>query len=301
MHWPRGDETTSFSRVVERFLPGPARSARSRSPRRRASGSRRPTNALLSSLAAQAGLAFNNARLTIELQAASTRSRHRPPICGPRAQRIVTAREVQRQRVVQIIHDRVEARLLEAAATVGRVDGHVVEDPGAAVAALDDAAVLAGEAIEALRDLARGVFPPLLADRGVVVALEAHVRTAQLAAEIEAVGLPAGQRFDVQAEASVFFCVTGALSNVVKYAPGSAICIRLTAEDGHLAFRVSDDGPGAELRLLAEGPDLLDMRDRVEAVGGGLELSSSPGRGTVVAGWVPAQRLSEPRRAPASS
>jgi len=291
--WPAGGSVSQFTRVLPVAYRGQAigEIAVAKPPPERLSADE---EGLLAALASQAGLAFNNVRLTIELQSRLADLSARAEELRASRQRIVTAREGQRQRVVQIIQDQVEARLEEAATTLTGAEELVLHDPDRAVVALDRAAALSSEAIESLRNLARGVFPALLADRGVRLALEAHVRNAQLPAEVEAVGLPAGQRFDPQAEASVFFCVTGALSNAGKYASGSAICVRLIAEDGRLAFEVSDDGPGADLEVLAEGPDLLDMRDRVEAVGGQLELSSSPGRGTVVAGWVPARPLTPP-------
>jgi signal transduction histidine kinase len=182
-------------------------------------------------------------------------------------------------------------RLEEVGVALVGLEQLVDDDPERAQSVLDDVADTSRQALEDLRDLARGLFPALLADRGLVPALEAYVRTARLPAEIDTSRLTNPQRLDPQAEASVYFCVTQALSNASKYAAGSAICLRLAADDGRLAFTVADDGPGAELATLARGQDLQDMRDRVEAVGGVFEVSSAVGAGTTVSGWVPAHRL----------
>ena len=246
---------------------------------------------LLAALAAQAGLAFNNVRLAEELHARLEDISSQAADLRASRQRIVTSREGLRQRVVGAIHDRVEVRLEAIEATLIEVERTFGADPQAALRQLDAVTVEAGDALDALRDLARGIFPPLLADRGVLGALEAHASKASLSLRIDIDGLAAGQRFDPQAEASVFFCLVEALHDARHRPAGGPVAVRLAAGEGRLAFEVADTGPGIGRGGPVTGPDLQGMRDRVEAVGGELEVRSSPGQPLVVSGWVPARSL----------
>jgi signal transduction histidine kinase len=246
-------------------------------------------DALLSSLASQAGLAFNNARLTIELQSRLREISDQAADLRASRQRIVTARQVQRQRVVQLIHEHVETRLEAADAKLSQVERLLPDDPEQTLDAFDGLIEECGEGLDALRDLARGIFPAVLADQGVMHALRAYVLQAALPVAVELEG--AEERFDPKAETSVYFCVVQALANAGAYAVGSTVRVELTADVDRLAFSVADDGPGVDPTRLAQGADIQDMRDRVEAVGGVFDARSLPGRGTTVSGWVPARAL----------
>jgi signal transduction histidine kinase len=288
VHWPLGDETTSYSRVVSVSYRGQpvGEIAVAKAPGERVTPD---DDALLSSLAAQAGLAFNNARLTIELQARLHEISAQAADLRASRQRIVTAREVQRQRVVQLIHERVETRLEAADFQLEQVVRLLPDDREGALACLDGLMEHCGESLDALRDLARGIFPAVLADQGVLPALHAYVLQAGLPVDIDIDGQH--DRFDPNAEASAYFCVVQALANAGTYASGSRVSVTLSATIDRLVFSVSDDGPGADPARLARGADIQDMRDRVEAVGGVFEATSAPGQGTVVSGWVPARAL----------
>jgi signal transduction histidine kinase len=141
-------------------------------------------------------------------------------------------------------------------------------------------------ALEDLRDLARGIYPPLLADEGLRAALEAQARKAALpvSVEIERLG-----RYGQETEAAVYFCTLEALQNVTKYAAASNACVRLRQDDGLLTFEISDDGRGFDLSTARSGTGLQGMADRLEAIGGGLEIQSAPGQGTTIVGHVPAR------------
>ena len=288
VHWPSGDATTRFTRVVTvRHHGEPVGEI---AVAKASSDRLTPVDdELLSSLAAQAGMAFNNARLTMELQTRLQEISAQAADLRSSRQRIVTAREVQRQRVVQLIHERVESRLEGAEAQLEEVERILPEAGDRAVDCFDELLAQCGESLDALRVLARGIFPAVLADQGVVPALQAHVLQAGLPVEIVIEGHPG--RFDPNAEASVFFCVVQALANAGTYASGSHVTVRLTAAVDQLAFSVVDDGPGVDPSRPAQGADIQDMRDRVEAVGGVFEASSALGRGTLVSGWVPARSL----------
>jgi signal transduction histidine kinase len=140
-------------------------------------------------------------------------------------------------------------------------------------------------ALEDLRDLARGIYPPLLADRGLPTALEAQARKSPVPVTVEADGVA---RYPQGVESAVYFCALEALNNVAKYAGASRVEIRLAQTDGYLTFSVTDDGRGFDPAASGAGTGLQGMADRLEAVGGSLELTSAPGAGTTVTGSVPA-------------
>jgi signal transduction histidine kinase len=246
---------------------------------------------LLAALAAQAGLAVNNARLTIELQARLQEISVQATELHASRQRIVTARQAQRQRVVQVIQDRVEARLHTASEMLSDLDDLFEPDADRARERIDALRDECGQALDSLRELARGIFPAILADQGILSALDAYVLQSQLPINVHLEGMDGGERYDPQAEATVYFCVIQALANAGTYASGSTVVISLRAEDGQLVFSVADDGPGVDPQRLHAGADIHEMRDRVEAFGGRLDATASPGHGTTIAGCVPVHSL----------
>jgi len=144
------------------------------------------------------------------------------------------------------------------------------------------------QALEDLRDLARGIYPPLLADQGLVAALQAQARRASVPVEIEVEGLG---RYPQEAEAAVYFCVLEALQNVAKYAGATHAVVRLHEDGGHVAFVVEDNGSGFDTSTTSYGTGLQGMADRLSAQGGTLEVRSQPGEGTTVTGRVPVGAL----------
>jgi len=142
----------------------------------------------------------------------------------------------------------------------------------------------ADDALETLRDLARGIYPPLLAERGLVVALESQARKAAVAVTVEAEGVG---RYTQDVEATVYFCVLEALQNVQKYADASGVVVRLHGDEDALMFDVQDDGKGFDTTTAKQGAGLANMRDRADALGGVVEVTSHPGTGTLVRGTLP--------------
>jgi signal transduction histidine kinase len=226
---------------------------------------------LVAGLASQAGLALRNVSLFEDLRASR--------------RRIVSATDEERRRIERNIHDGAQQQLvalsvqLKLARTV--VAGGDVEK---AEPLLDRLQSAAATALEDLRDLARGIYPPLLADQGLAAALESQARRAALPVTVHADGVG---RYPQDVEAAVYFCSLEALNNVAKYARASAAEVRLAQEDGHLAFSVRDDGAGFDPAVTGYGTGLHGMADRLDAIGGDLEIDSAPGRGTVVRGRVP--------------
>ncbi|MGH2706608.1 MAG: sensor histidine kinase, partial [Actinomycetota bacterium] len=158
-----------------------------------------------------------------------------------------------------------------------------------AEAIVDELRAEASEAVETLRDLARGIYPPLLADQGVAAALRGHL--AKVGAEASVEDHLEGARFDPQVEAAVYFCVREAVQNASKHVPGAALSIRLEAEEGELSFEVHDAGPGFDASSVRRGAGTQNMSDRIEALGGSIRIESEPGKGTMVVGRVPVRAL----------
>jgi signal transduction histidine kinase len=143
-------------------------------------------------------------------------------------------------------------------------------------------------ALDDLRALARGIYPPVLADQGLRAALHAQADRAPMPVLVEADGIG---RFSRETEATLYFCILEALQNVAKYAQASLTTVTLAEADGRLAFSVADDGAGFDPATAVHGSGLQGMGDRLSAVGGELAVTSAPGRGTTVSGSVPVAAL----------
>jgi len=225
---------------------------------------------LVQDLAAQAGPVLRNVRLIEELRASR--------------QRLVAAQDEERRKIERNLHDGAQQQLVALA-----VQLKLLEQTAGADADRDRqiAATLgsqANAALEDLRDLARGIYPPLLADKGLAAALEAQSRKAAVPTEVDADGVG---RYPREIESTVYFCVLEALNNVAKYAGAMSARITLAQEDGHLSFQVRDDGGGFDVAEARDGTGLQGMADRLDAVGGSLTIVSAPGDGATVAGRVP--------------
>jgi signal transduction histidine kinase len=184
------------------------------------------------------------------------------------------------------IHDGAQQQLVAMKIKLGLAKTLLRDDPDFVARLLDDLAAESTEAISTLRDLARGLFPQVLVERGLVAALESHIAKSSIPAVID-VRDEIGP-LEPQAEANVYFVLREALQNVSKYAPEATIRIELARTDGGaLRFRVCDDGPGFDPATAKQGSGTQNMRDRIEALGGRFSVSSAPGRGTEVGGEVP--------------
>jgi signal transduction histidine kinase len=199
--------------------------------------------------------------------------------------RIVTAQDERAKALERNIHDGAQQQLVALAVQLRLLEGMAERDPAKAKALAADLQVAANTALEDLRDLARGIYPPLLADKGLAVALEAQARKAAVPTLVDADGIG---RYPPETEATVYFCVLEALNNVAKYARATAATISLAASNGDLRFAVADDGVGFDPGATGYGTGLRGMADRLEAVGGRLEVRSASGAGTTVTGVVDA-------------
>jgi signal transduction histidine kinase len=236
---------------------------------------------LVDDLGAQAGLVLRNVRLTEELRANLVELQ-------ASRQRIVAAQDEARRRLERNIHDGAQQQLVSLAVQVRLAESMAGRDPEGERDLLGHIQQGLQEAMEDLRDLARGIYPPLLADQGLVAALRAQARKAPLPVEIEADDLG---RYPQELEAAVYFCALEALQNVSKYAGASKASVRLSQTDGHLTFEVEDDGAGFDASNTSYGTGLQGMADRLSALGGNLDVRSEPGSGTRVTGRLPVARI----------
>lgn len=212
--------------------------------------------------------------------------------------RLVAASDATRRRIERDLHDGAQQHLVALAVGLRLVrDGLDGPDGGGAGAGttelLDELDRGVRDSIQALRDLAHGIYPPLLRDAGLGDALRAAAKRSPLTVHVDAGDVG---RLPEQAEAAVYFCCLEALQNAAKHAPGSTVTITLRTEADRLVVRVADDGPGFDPARVAGGGGLQNMADRLGAIGGTIDLTSTPGEGTVLTGRVPA-----PAPAPAAA
>ncbi|HET8525930.1 MAG TPA: ATP-binding protein, partial [Actinomycetota bacterium] len=225
---------------------------------------------LVRDLASQAGLVLRNARLIEELRASRLR--------------IVSAQDERARKLERDIHDGAQQQLVALGVKMRLLDPMLERDPAKARELVGRLHADATDALDTLRDLARGIYPPILADRGLPDALEAQGRKAVVPVHLEPDGVG---RYPQEVESAVYFCVLEALQNAGKYANASQVNVRLLEEDGDLVFEVHDDGTGFDPDARGHGTGLRGLADRLEAVGGELVVTSAPGRGTTVGGRVP--------------
>ncbi|MCI0633056.1 MAG: histidine kinase [Actinobacteria bacterium] len=227
---------------------------------------------LVRDLAAQAGPMLHNVLLVEDLRESR--------------RRIVAAQDERAKKLERNIHDGAQQQLVALAVKLRLADQTMDRDPPKAHELLAQLQAETNDALETLRDLARGIYPPLLADRGLAAAIEAQVRKTDLPISLQPDGVG---RFTPEIEATVYFCVLEAVQNVAKYANPSAVTIRLQHDDAELEFEVRDDGVGFEPDEAATaGSGLQGMADRLDAVGGTLEIASALGEGTRITGRLPA-------------
>jgi PAS domain S-box-containing protein len=199
--------------------------------------------------------------------------------------RIVTAGDVERRRLERNLHDGAQQRLVSVSLSLPLAMAKLESDPPAARAALAEAKNELALAHEELRELARGLHPAVLTERGLRAAVEVLAGRMPIPVEI-AVGIP-DERLPEPVEAAAYYLIAEALTNVTKYAHASTVRIRLAASDGAVVVEVSDDGVGGADP--ASGTGLRGLADRVEALDGSLEVESPIGAGTSLRAELPVE------------
>jgi signal transduction histidine kinase len=231
---------------------------------------------LVRAVGAAAALTIENERLAAELQAKIEE------LSASRA-RIVESSDATRRRLERDLHDGAQQRLVSLALSLRILHSRLDGDPEA-VRELEAARRELDQALEELRELARGIHPSVLSDRGLAAALDGLAHRAPLPVELEGT---AGERLPGRVESAAYFVVAEALTNVVKYAHATHASVNLSRDDGQVLVEVSDDGVGGADP--ASGSGLRGLLDRVSALGGKLEVESQPGRGTKVRAEIPCE------------
>jgi signal transduction histidine kinase len=201
----------------------------------------------------------------------------------------VAAQDDERRRLERDIHDGAQQQLVALAVNVRLARELVHTDPQQADDLLEEVGTQANAALATLRELARGIFPAVLADQGLAAALEGPVARSQPGVTLVSEPRLLGRRFSPQIESAVYFCCLEALQNRAKHAAGAPTTVELDLDEDWLRFAVVDAGPGFDTRLPSGGTGLAGMADRLAAVGGTLEVHSRPGQGARISGRVPVE------------
>ena len=225
---------------------------------------------LVTDLAGQAALLLANSRLFEDLRASR--------------QRLVAAQDEERRRLERNLHDGAQQQLVALAVQARMAESFAGTDLNRQRELLRQMQEGIQDTLEDLRDLARGIYPPLLADKGLASAIEAQSRKVPMPVSVETDGIG---RYPQEFEAAVYFCVLEALQNVSKYAGASEVTVRVWRDNEDLVFAVTDDGRGFDRRTTPLGTGMRNMSDRLAAVGGSLEVQSQLGGGTSVFGRIP--------------
>jgi signal transduction histidine kinase len=232
---------------------------------------------LLTTLVAQASTAIENVALTAQL------AERLEELQASRA-RIVAAADAERRRIERDLHDGVQQHVVALLAKI-RLARNAVgrgEDVAAQLAAVQtDAAELMAD----LRELAHGIHPPVLSDRGLVEAIETRADRMPVPVATRAEPELRERRFAADVEAAAYYVVCEALTNVVKHAEARTAAVELSTSDGRLTVLVQDDGSGGA--AADKGHGLTNLRDRVEALGGRLRIEGSAGSGSRIAAELP--------------
>jgi signal transduction histidine kinase len=239
---------------------------------------------VLTELARQVGLAVHNARLDTALQTTLDELRKQADELRQSRARIVASGDAERRRVERNLHDGAQQHLVAMAVNLRLARDIMTDDAEAAAEMLDQLADDVKNTIQELRELAHGIYPPLLADSGLGEALRAAANRSPLSVGVTADGIG---RYGPEIEAAVYFCCLEALQNAGKHAPQAQVEVRVWEDSGGLLFSVIDDGPGFDPAAARGGHGFVNMADRLGAIGGTVRWESQPGRGAQILGSIP--------------
>jgi signal transduction histidine kinase len=239
---------------------------------------------VLTELARQAGLAFYNVRLDAALQTTLDELRHQADELRESRARVVASGDAERRRVERDLHDGAQQHLVALAVTLRLTRDIIADDPETGAEMLAQMSDDVQATIRELRELAHGIYPPLLADNGLGEALRAAANRAPLPVTVTTDGIG---RYSQGIETAIYFCCLEALQNAGKHAAGASVQLRLWEESGGLLFSVRDDGPGFDAAQARGGHGFVNMSDRLGAIGGTVRWESQPGHGATISGSVP--------------
>jgi signal transduction histidine kinase len=237
-------------------------------------------DALIGNLATQAGLVLRNVGLTEQLMA-------RVAELGASRERLVTTQDRERRRLERDLRDGAQRDLAGLAGKLAEAARALDHDEARAKVLLNEVTAELAAALASMRELARGIYPALLADMGIAAALDAQARKAPIPVAIDADAIG---RYPQEIEVAVYFCALEALRSA-RHADAAHASIRLSVSDGELRFEIAGDGQASGAGDGRPGADLQGMADRIDALGGEILIDSDPGRGTRVHGSVPATAI----------
>jgi signal transduction histidine kinase len=246
-------------------------------PRRRGPLTRADREVLLT-LGRQAALAVHSSWLADQLA-------DRVAALDSSRARLVHAQDVSRRRIERDLHDGVQQELVALLTRLGLARNQLLRDPALAERTLAEGIEDTRRALLSLQEVARGISPPLLRDRGITAAVTERVSRLPIPVAVHD-HLAPQERFASDIEAAAYFVVSEALANVLKHAGARAACVDLDHAPGRLRIQVSDDGAGFEPSDISPR-GLTGLRDRIEALGGALEVTSRPEQGTTLVATVP--------------
>ncbi|HSP09064.1 MAG TPA: GAF domain-containing sensor histidine kinase [Candidatus Dormibacteraeota bacterium] len=229
---------------------------------------------LLTTLGRQAALAIRNSQLSAEL------SERLQELAASRV-RLVQAEDAGRRRLERDLHDGIQQELVGLMARLGLARNQLRRDAALAETTLREAQVDAQRALESVQEVARGIHPAVLTDRGLVEAIEERAARMTVPVEVHADGLARGARFRPELEGAAYFVVAEGLANVLKHSSASRARVRLHSDQRCLAIEVADEGRGFEPGS-QKLSGLVGLRDRVETIGGSVQVTSRPGQGTIL-------------------
>jgi signal transduction histidine kinase len=241
---------------------------------------------LLAVLGRECALALHTRRLEAQLQARLGQIESQAAELRRSRQRLVAAQDEQRRHIERDLHDGVQQQLVALAAALRRS----AAAPGTGRSGpLTQLASDAEEAVFALQELARGIFPAILADQGLAAALRTQAARSPLAIRVEVAPSLAGQRLGADVESALYFVALEALANAAKHAPDATASIELRPVPGQpqILLEVHDNGPGFDPGRTTGGTGMQNMADRIAAAGGELTVDTRPGAGTWVRARVP--------------
>ena len=226
------------------------------------------------------GLALRNQLLTERLEARVEELRES-------RRRLVAVQDETRRRLERDLHDGAQQQLVALKVKLG-LGRAIAEKDGATRTAqlLERLSAEADAAVDAMREFARGVYPPLLEAEGLASAIAAQARRAPIPVSVDSDGIG---RYPREIESNVYFCVLEALRNIVQHADASQAVVTLTHSNGSLEFQIGDDGVGfpTQADMPDRGVGLTAMADRLDALAGELAIHTEPGNGTTLTGTVP--------------
>jgi signal transduction histidine kinase len=254
---------------------------------------------LFTGLAAQAGLALRLVGLLADLEGRREELLGRAEQLKTSRERLIETQDAERRRLERDIHDGAQQHMVALTVNLRLVERIAVRSPARAARLLSEQADAAHAAMETLSSLSRGIYPRLLSSEGLVPALRSAVATSPNRVTVDTDGVG---RLPAPIEAALYFCCMEAVQNTAKHSDADTVTVRLSEERGSWRLVVTDDGTGfdqPEVGIEGAVGGLMNMRDRLDSVGGTLTVESLVGRGTTVVALVPKIEGSAPGHADA--